>query len=250
MKLNSADLRWIVLTAVTVTSFSAAILIPKAPPIKVSQLAMNMPDVVGDWVGKNQRIGERELAILAKDTAFERKSFTNEFDSSVPEVSVSIVFSGKDLNNSIHRPEVCLRTQGWEFVSERYTSASGVLNGRDLPLKEIVCRRTRLDKEGKVVKAANGEPLMDWQLLQYTFFGHEEVTPGHYERTLLDIRDRLIKGYDQSWAYATFSTIITAPYADQGVRIGMLREMGVEETQVFLADFMRDLLPVMVQAPE
>ena len=91
-------------------------------------------------IGKRVEVTGKELQILAKDTEFERTQFANTASPYHPAVEVSVVFSGKDLNNSIHRPERCLRSQGWNFVKERTVVLSGVFpDGSDLPVREIVC---------------------------------------------------------------------------------------------------------------
>lgn len=250
MSFSGINKQWLLLGGVTLVGFCSTFLIPESPSMKPSRLATNLPDMVGDWSGKQLMIGEREMQILANDTSFERKYYTNDFDVTVPGVTVSIVFSGADLNNSIHRPEVCLRTQGWEFMEERYCAVPKVFGDVDLPVREIICRRIRLNPEGEPERSAAGELLYDWQLLQYTFIGHTAITPGHYSRTFHDIRDRLFRGYDQVWAYVTFSTIITAPYEELGVRIGLLDKMDAEQTRDFMADFIREVLPDTVSPRE
>ncbi len=239
--------RLMVLGGVMALAFSAVFLLPEVSPMKESRLALQLPVEFGDWEGRPVAIGERELMILANDTSFERKSYTNWFNPSLPPVEVSIVFSGKDLNNSIHRPEVCLRTQGWNFVSERFIAVPGVLQGEAFPVKEIICSRKRRDEENNVLKGPDGQPIEDWQILYYTFIGHERITPGHYQRTFADIHDRVVGGYDQRWAYATFATIVTGKYAEQGMQLGILKPMNLEQSGEFLGAFIRELLPKVVK---
>lgn len=241
--------RLLILGGVLAAAFSSVFLLPEVPPIKESRLAMELPMEFGDWEGRAVAIGERELQILANDTSFERKSFTNWFDPSAPPVEVSIVFSGKDLNNSIHRPEVCLRTQGWNFVSERFIDVPSAIGGEPLPVKEIICSRTRKDRDGKAIVGPEGKPVEDWQILYYTFIGHKNITPGHYQRTFTDIRDRIVGGYDQRWAYATFSTIVTGKYSEQGMDLGILRAMDLDQSGKYLGAFIRELLPRVLENP-
>lgn len=248
MNLPASNRRWISLAAVCLGAFSLVFLIPEAPEMKPSMLATELPRWSGDWTGETVAITGRELEILANDTSFERKNYRNFVDGPVPSVLVSIVFSGKDLNNSIHRPETCLRTQGWEFVEEGYTTVEDAFGGQAMPVKQIVCRRARLDDKGKPIVQPDGSLLFDWQLLQYTFVGHERVTPGHYGRTFIDIQDRLLRGHDQVWAYVTFATTITGKYADQGLSLGAMPAMDLEESREFLAGFIRSLMPRMIGA--
>jgi hypothetical protein len=164
---------------------------------------------------------------LAKDTEFERARYINLEAPSHPPVEVSIVFSGKDLNNSIHRPERCLKSQGWNFEKERKVMVPGAMpDGSDMPFREIVC--------SKPVRLENGKEITIRRVQYYTFFGHTVVVEGHYARTLQDMKDRLFKGYDQQWAYATFSIPVTQAY-------------NVKESEAILAAFIKELAPLVVK---
>src|SRR6478672_8352059 len=79
-------------------------------------IALNLPTYIGGWFGEDQKITEQELAVLAKDTAFARKLYTNGRGD---QIFASIVLSGQDLDNSIHRPERCLPAQGWSIADSR-----------------------------------------------------------------------------------------------------------------------------------
>ncbi|MDB4611645.1 EpsI family protein, partial [Akkermansiaceae bacterium] len=157
---------------------------------------------------------------------------------------------------SIHRPEVCLRAQGWTFVHENYIELQGVLpDGVALPVKEMICKRVAMknpEKEGeKPTPYLNdaGEEVILWRIFYYTFFGHEAIVPGHYQRTLLDMKDRLLKGHDQRWAYATFSAYITSKHAKQGVVPLGAPSFNEEETKEIIKTFLKDFLPRVVSDP-
>ena len=226
---------------------------PKAGAMKASRLARDLPESFGDWIGIPVEPGVREKAVLAKDTEFERMQYSH-LDGIRPPIEVSVVFSGKNLSQSIHRPEVCLRAQGWEFVSERYFNWSDVLpNGEPLPVKEIICRLVRMEQgeggEPEPVLLENGEKAYVWRAFYYTFLGHTRIVAGHYQRTGEDIKDRLIKGYDQRWAYATFSSFITEKFAEQGFQTGRLALLDEGGTKDHVAEFLRELLPLVVAEP-
>ncbi len=237
--------RLLVLASLMAVGFSTVFLLPKVHPMRDSRLGRNLPAKLGEWEGRDVVVGEKELKVLAQDTGFERKSYSQRYDSTALPVEVSIVFSGKDLNNSIHRPETCLKTQGWDFVRLRYLN----LPGSGLPVKEMLCKRVRLNEEGKPVAGRDGKPFEDWQLLYYTFIGHSTITPGHYKRTFADIRDRVAGGYDQTWAYATFSAQITGKYEEQGVYLRGMTPMDIDQTGKYLDDFIGTLMPKVLAPP-
>lgn len=252
----SLNRRILVLAGFLAVTFATVFLIPSAPELRASRLMMELPAQIGPWESREIQVSENELRILAEDTHFERRVYQRAFDSSHPSVEASIVFSGEDMNNSIHRPEVCMRTQGWNFVSESYVTWPKFLaDGSDLNLREVLSSKTRRNPEtGEPVRLPNGELMQDWQLLYYTFIGARTITPDHYERTFADTRDRVLGGYDQRWAYATFSTMVPAKYAEQGIDLGVLEPLDRKQTTEYLAEFMgtllnRCLLPADATAP-
>lgn len=238
-----------------VLSFVGIVLaFPKGAQMRASRLAKELPEQFGDWSGRPQEPGEREKAVLAGDTEFERMQYYH-LGGIKPPVEVSIVFSGKNLSQSIHRPEVCLRAQGWNFISERYYTWDDILpNGERLPVKEMICRIARMKKgdngDPVPILLENGEQSYEWRSFYYTFFGHSKIVAGHYQRTGEDIKDRLFKGYDQRWAYATVSSFISQKYADQGQQLGSLEILNEEQTKEHIKEFLQELLPMIVADPE
>ena len=228
--------------------FSSIWLLPKSSDIKPTRLARNLPDNLEGMLGSNVEVSGKELAILAKDTEFERRQYKVADSRFVPPIQASIVFSGKDVNNSIHRPERCLKAQGWNFARERQLVIEGALpDGKDLPVKEIVCKKARIDPNTQqIIKLPDGGVLYDMQVQYYTFVGYEEITSSHYRRSLEDMKGRLFGGYDQSWAYVTFSTTVTQAWVDQGATGPDFVGYSLEQCGQHLADFIKKLMPEMI----
>src|SRR4051795_1617203 len=90
--------------------------LPKVANSTPQGIALNLPTYIGGWFGEDQKITEQELKVLAKDTEFARKLYTNGRGD---QIFASIVLSGQDLDNSIHRPERCLPAQGWSIADSR-----------------------------------------------------------------------------------------------------------------------------------
>ena len=245
--------RVIILLSLVVAFAGVILAFPEVPDMKPSRLAKNLPESFENWMGQPEEPGELEKIILARDTEFERLTYF-DLDGVLPSVQASVVFSGKNLSQSIHRPEVCLRAQGWEFVSEKYLTWEGLLpDGEVLPVKELVCRRLHqaLNDEGdpEPVLNAEGKEIYIWRVFYYTFVGHEKILSGHYERTGEDMKDRLLKGYDQRWAYATFSSFITLNHAEQGFRMERGVALNQAETAVHIQSFLKKLLPLVISKP-
>ena len=73
------------------------------------------------------------------------------------------------------------------------------LPGRDL------MRVTRLENV-RSQTGGDGVPPAAYHVMYYWFVGHDDVTGSHFARTWLDVRDRLLHGYNQRWAYITVSS--------------------------------------------
>jgi EpsI family protein len=186
-------------------------------------IKLALPESVGKWDGAEQMVTERERQMLAGDTEFARKLYK---DGTGDMIFASIVLSGHDLDNSIHRPERCLPAQGWTIVGSKTCSIAGP-NGEKL-------RVTRLHN-ARQVPLQGGKMVSVYSLNYYWFVGYHHVTASHLERTFLDIQDRLLKGYNQRWAYITIASEITEGL----VRFGRSEA----ETDAMIQDFIQHLVP-------
>jgi hypothetical protein len=72
-------------------------------------------------------------------------------------------------------------------------------NGRSVEVK-------RLRSVQRVPANEEGTEFLEYDCLTYYFFvGHDRITNDHYSRTFRDMKDRLLKGMDQRWAYVSTS---------------------------------------------
>jgi hypothetical protein len=82
------------------------------------------------------------------------------------------------------------------------------LSGSDVTVKlssghELTVRRLRSTRRSSGV--SQGE-VQELQCVTYYFFvGHDRVAHDHLQRAVMDMKDRLVRGMDQRWAYASFS---------------------------------------------
>jgi len=208
-----------------VLGLGAVFLLPNAPKASPAGISMELPIWVGNWLGDDMEVSDKERNLLAQDTVFARKSYVSpEGDR----VYVSIVLSGEDMTNSIHRPERCLPAQGWSLQS----SAQRVVEVR--PAKRL--EFTRL-LSGRTVEAKNKKRYIVENVSYYWFIGYHEMTSSHLKRTLYDVRDRLLHGYNQRWAYVTVQANVTS---------GIVRPERTEaETEKIIENFVKQLAPLL-----
>ena len=214
------------LQVILLGGLGSVFLIPKDIKVQPAAISLSLPEFVGDWQGSNEPITQGEREILGLDTQFARKVYSKGTD----QIFVSIVLSGPDMNTSIHRPERCLPAQGWTISnSETVSLASGAGDLKATRLQNI-----------RSVPLQNGQPLTIRSLNYYWFVGHSDVTPSHYERTWIDIRDRVLKGENQQWAYVTVASPITKDFKIFG--------RDEKQTDEMLQDFIRNLV-LQLKAP-
>jgi hypothetical protein len=199
--------RSIILTAVLGLGLSVIYILPAFQEVE-SALNTTIPEKLGNTKTSGYPPSEKELNILAKDTAFskaacfmpreEERSFIT-MEAPHDRLDLSIVLSGHDLANSIHRPERCLEAQGHQIQSSSKTELT-LSNGQTLPLTLL---KTKLSTEVEV--EGEKQVITIDNLNCYFFVGHHKLTNSHTERSLIDIKDRVLKGEAQRWAFVTIS---------------------------------------------
>lgn len=232
------------LSIMVVVGLSLVWLIPNSGDFKRSRLIENLPDRLVERKGVELEISAEERKILAADTTFSRKRYFDESKDADSFIDLSVVFSGKDINNSIHRPEVCLKAQGWNFESEKYVSI--VSDGLTVPFKEIVCSRPRVKNEHRPHKNTKGEVIVDRRVQYYTFIGTDKIVSGHYERTWEDVKLRVLKGTDQQWAYITISMDVTENITDDTKEVLYFNILNLEQTKEALKTFKEQAMIVLL----
>lgn len=216
--------RLLILAVALLAGFSTVALLPRAAESSPAGIAMQLPIFVGNWIGEDAAVSEKEREVLAPDTQYARKTYTNLAGD---QIYVSIVLSGDDMTNSIHRPERCLPAQGWNLESSRRRSIT-MKDGKQLAMTELRDARMVEQKDGSVKGMLHG-------LNYYWFVGYHDLTPSHLERTGMDIRDRIFHGYNQRWAYVTVASVVTQGWARNG--------RSEAETERMTEDFVRQLVP-------
>lgn len=213
--------------AFLIIGLGTVVLLPKVANSTPQGIKLFLPTYVGDWFGEDQKISQVELQTLAKDTEFARKLYT---DGRGDQIFASIVLSGQDLDNSIHRPERCLPAQGWSVADSRVVQIPlAGSSSRSLPA-------TRLHNVRKVV-TSDGTALSIYSLDYYWFIGAKDITASHMRRTYYDIRDRLLYGYNQRWAYITVASTITSGVEKFGKT--------EQETDALIGSFIQQLFPLV-----
>lgn len=221
----------IILTA----GLSLVYFLPQVGAVANSAVNMELPIASGSWIFEKIPPSEEEIGTLGKDTQFSkavaRSARPGEYDSdgySIPDqIHLSIVLSGYDLNNSIHRPERCMPAQGHTITSSSDVTLK-LSNDRQFEAKRLLSVQSFPKRE-------NQTEAVNFNCVTYYFFvGHDQVTNDHLGRTFIDMKDRLIKGLDQRWAYVSVSMWYgNLPWIRSGIPI----EEADQKLRDFIAGF-------------
>ncbi len=186
-------------------SLGAVYVLPQAGDTAPSAVIMELPAAMSGWQFEKIAASEAELGTLDKETEFAkaiclaaRPGEMNVDGLAIPDrLDLSVVLSGSDLNNSIHRPERCMPAQGHNILSSVSVPVT-LANGRTFKTKRLNSVQSLPGKDGKT--------QVEFKCVSYYFFvGHDRITNDHFERTLIDMKDRLVRGMDQRWAYVSVS---------------------------------------------
>lgn len=199
---------------------SSVFILPREEQLLESSISPDLPvgfDLTG-WQGTKIQESEVERTSLAADTRFSKAQYTQPrrvfWEKEKPPVEVSIVYSGSDMNSSIHRPERCLPSQGHVNL-QTSSSELSLADGRTLTLTRLTSRVPLPNRDdGLVLNFVS----------YYVFIGHGTLHHTHIGRTLQDMYDRVTRGYVQRWAYFQANSYwapelnITEEEADKRVR--------------------------------
>src|SRR5436853_1988759 len=163
---------------VLLAGFGSVFLLPQSTKTSPAGIAMTLSNVIGMWIGDDTEVTQKERDTLAKDTQFVRKIYTGpERD----QIFVSIVLSGDDMTNSIHRPERCLPAQGWNVQSSSKRTIQ-IPGGKAVQVTKL--------KNMQGIETPDKRRFTLYNLNYYWFIGYRDMTPSHLARTGIDLRDR------------------------------------------------------------
>lgn len=182
------------------------LLLPRQNNLLDSSIRPDMPleyELPG-WYSVKMQESDIERSTLAADTRFSKACYVKRRESlQEPQgapIVASIVYSGSDMNSSIHRPERCLPSQG--HIDLRGSSSDIKLaDGHVLTFTRLTSRTLSPEHPGESLQHIN----------YYIFVGHDSIQSNHFARTLRDMYDRVVKGYVQRWAYFQIGTYWGGP---------------------------------------
>lgn len=148
-------------------------------------------------------IGEAKL--LPDNTPIFRREYVQE---GRPAVQATVVFSGIE-RRSIHRPQVCLVSQGNRITNE-YPYDVDLGGGRTLRLRVLEIQQ--------IYGGEDGEKTVVPSTYAYWLFNPERETDSHLRRFIHMAVDNALRGYRPRWGYVSISFARTSPDPDEWKR--------------------------------
>jgi len=133
-----------------------------------------------------------EMKLLPDNTPIFRREYIREGS---PSVQATVVFSGIE-RRSIHRPQICLVSQGNRITNEYDYE---VMNGPDTTLQVKVLELQQ------VFEDEAGTPFSVFSIYAYWLFNPERETNSHWRRFLHMAVDNAIRSYRPRWGYVSIS---------------------------------------------
>ena len=162
-------------------------------------VALELPIRVLDYDSTPLEITEIEKKALPADTSFARRMYFKAVNGQTNYIQVSVVLMGSD-RTSIHKPQFCLRGQGWDIEQ---TVESDVEVQQPHPYKLPVMKLIT----GKKITGAGGWVTKRSGIYAYWFVADHALTASHWQRMWWMAKDLMTTGVLQRWAYVScFST--------------------------------------------
>ncbi len=207
-----------------------SIAMPKHVEFQESALSPDIPldYTLEGWYGQRTQESAAERSILAKDTRFSKGIYIKRRDDPDaprnPSINLSLIYSGNDMNHSIHRPESCLPAQGHLSLTAR-TETIRLQNGKELTFTRLASVLPNEEDPGSYTHYIH----------YYVFVGHHTILHNHLARVGLDILDRATSGRVQRWAYFQAGTC-------WGGSTGFTEEQAATQLREFISQILPGLI--------
>jgi len=165
-----------------------------APIPGSATMKIELPAQVLNFTSTNVPESEIELGYFPKDTSFEERYYLSPDDA--PGISATVILMGAD-RTSIHRPEYCLAGQGFS-CDEKTVVDIPVRGPKPYPLPVAKWKVSRM------IQQPDGQNVKLSGVYVFWFVADNEQTTGNVRFQCDLVRDLLLKGVLQRWAYISY----------------------------------------------
>lgn len=196
-----------------------------------SGVVMQLPTVVGRYLGEVEQPDKVERELLPADTELVKMRYQTLTHAELRDVvNVTLVLAGAE-RRSIHRPEVCLDGQGWTLLKSQVIPVK-FPSGQVLEVKDLLIERMWVAADG------SRRPLRAHYV--YWFVGEDVTTPHNETRVWLSSWDNIMRNVNHRWAYPNVMAFVTDNFSPS--ETGQ-RSRSSEETLELIMDVIQRLTP-------
>lgn len=211
---------------------------PNAAENSAAGMILKLPgrDAVSGHVGFVRPVTKEEKKWLPEDTGILKMLYvpkeskaSNESEATEAGISASLILSGTD-RRSLHRPEVCLRAQGWRIAGKEVVDVS--VGDQKLSITDFTIVRKLNEKDG-VIRNIRAHYFYWW-------IGAKRSTPSDFERILFTVLDNMFKNINNRWGYPS---VMVYAELEEGMSMEEIQESD-QKARVRALNFVRQHAPI------
>lgn len=164
-----------------------------SPTTNGLRMTIALPDNIAGYTSTNVEPSDLERQVLPADTSLARRLYRSA-DGTI-EILLGVVMMGTD-RTSIHKPEYCLTSQGWQIVGRETVSMTiDQPQPYTLPVRQFTTSR--------LARLADGRQAQWSGVYLFWFVADGRLTASHWGRVGWLTWDLLRKGVLPRWAYVS-----------------------------------------------
>ncbi len=209
MKLLIKHIQVIIFLILVSVAITLCNLFPNAATNPESGLVLWLPEKISGGYSELREMSDVEEKILPTDTTKLSRLYL-EFD--LPEnlaryraISATLILAGAD-KRSLHKPEICLISQGWSIVSAKPVKLQ--TTGGELEVMHL-----RLSRE---MGLDNGEGRQQRAHYIYWWVARYESTAFSNKRLLISSYNNIFNNLNDRWGYPSIMVLTDERYGDEG----------------------------------
>jgi len=187
-------------------------------------LVLALPKEIPGHLAYDREVSPLEKKWLPADTGMLKrtyypKSALDRATAIAESISATLILSGSD-RRSLHRPEVCLVSQGWTIKNQTVKRLE--VNGKALRVKDLHL---------EMMQAQEDDTLKKIQAhYVYWWVGSETSTHDTIQRALISAKENMFHNRNTRWGYPSIMTYV---YLDKGEE----RQSAQQRAYDFIEDY-------------
>lgn len=177
-----------------------------------------LPEEISGCTGKRGEMGPMEKKWLPADTTYRKMTYLEKWQpehiANYRALNATLIVAGSD-SRSLHRPQVCLRAQGWAIKNQkvvRLETTGGPLEVMDYHLVRFIQGEDRAP-----VLDENGNKIVQRAHYVYWWIGPDHTTASDEEKVWMSVWNSILKGENERWAYPSVMMLVDERKGDDGV---------------------------------